>query len=182
MDKEKYSGDGVVVGSGTIAGRLVYVYMQDFTVMGRSLGKSHSGKICHLMDLAIKAGAPIIGIIDLGGARIQEGVGQYGSIFYRTTLASGIVPQFCLIRGPCAGAAVYFKDDIARVEDPKTMRIQKVNEYRQKFANPYVAAEECWSDSIIEPKEMRSSLILLFEQLKRKAELRPGKKLGSIPL
>jgi acetyl-CoA carboxylase carboxyltransferase component len=107
MDNQKYYGDGVVVGSGTIAGRLVYVYSQDFTVMGGSLGKSHASKICHVMDLAIKVGAPVIGIIDSGGARIQEGLGQYGSIFFRNTLASGIIPQFCLILGPCAGGAVY---------------------------------------------------------------------------
>ena len=449
MDKEKFYGDGVVTGSGTIDGRLVYVYSQDFTVMGGSLGKAHASKICHVMDLAIKVGAPVIGIIDSGGARIQEGLGQYGSIFFRNTLASGIIPQFCLILGPCAGGAVYspalcdfifmvdgiskmhitgpnvikavtgeeitaedlggakvhsqksgvahlvaatekecfeqvrkllgflpsscreispsgpdsddpkrlteevekvipdnpqraydmkkiiravadgrdffeiqqdfaknmiigfirlngksigvianqpmvsagsldidasdksarfirfcdafnipilnlvdcpgylpgkhqefggiirhgaktlyayceatvprvsvivrkiyggamsgmavsklvgtdftvalttaeiaimgpegaaniiFKDEIAKAEDPKAMRAQKVNEYREKFANPYVAAEEGWIDSIIEPKEMRSCLIGLFGQLQGKTEHRPGKKHGSIPL
>ena len=449
MEKEKYYGDGVVTGSGTIQGRQVYLYSQDFTVMGGSLGKAHASKICHVMDLAIKVGAPIIGLIDSGGARIQEGLGQYGSIFFRNTLASGIVPQFALILGPCAGGAVYspalcdfvfmvdgiskmhitgpnvikavtgeeitaeelggakvhsqksgvahlvaeseekcfgmvkkllgflpanyreetprllsadtadrtteeiegiipdnpqraydmkriirlvadqndffeiqedyakniiigfirlgggsvgvianqpmvsagcldidasdksarfirfcdafnipilnlvdcpgylpgkqqeyggiirhgaktlyayceavvprisvivrkiyggamsgmavsklvgtdftialttaeiaimgpeaaanviFKDEIARAEDPKAMRIQKVNEYREKFANPYVAAEEGWIDAIIEPKAMRSTLIQAFERLKGKAELRPGKRHGSIPL
>ena len=89
MEKEKYYGDGVVVGSGKIAGRLVYVYSQDFTVMGGSLGKAHASKICHVMDLAIKVGAPIIGLIDSGGARIQEGLGQYGSIFFRNTHGLG---------------------------------------------------------------------------------------------
>ncbi|MDA8126995.1 MAG: methylmalonyl-CoA carboxyltransferase [Deltaproteobacteria bacterium] len=449
MDKEKFYGDGVVVGSGTMAGRLVYVYSQDFTVMGGSLGKAQASKITHVMDLAIKVGVPIIGIIDSGGARIQEGLGQYGSIFYRNTLASGIVPQFCLILGPCAGGAVYspalcdfifmvegvskmhitgpnvikavtgeeitseelggakvhsqvsgvahlvakteqecfdqvkkllsflpsnyqeappapadcddpkrlvpevekvipdspsraydmkkiiraiadhndffevqpdfakniitgfirlagssvgvianqpsvaagaldidasdkaarfirfcdafniqilnlvdcpgylpgkhqefggiirhgaktlfayceavvprvsvivrkiyggamsgmavsklvgtdftialttaeiaimgpegaaniiFKDEIAKAEDPKAMRVQKVAEYREKFANPYCAAEEGWIDAIIEPKELRACLIGLFGQLKGKQELRPGKKHGSIPL
>ena len=108
MEKEKVYGDGVVVGSGKIAGRQVYLYSQDFTVMGGSLGKAHAGKICHVMDLAIKTGAPIIGLIDSGGARIQEGLGQYGSIFFRNTLASGIVPQFCLILGPCAGGGGLF--------------------------------------------------------------------------
>jgi acetyl-CoA carboxylase carboxyltransferase component len=449
MDKEKFYGDGVVTGSGRIAGRLVYLYSQDFTVMGGSLGKAHASKICHVMDLAIKVGAPIIGLIDSGGARIQEGLGQYGSIFYRNTLASGIVPQLSLILGPCAGGAVYspalcdfvfmvdgiskmhitgpnvikavtgeevtaeelggakvhsqksgvahlvakseqecfeqakkllgflpanyreappwglspddtdrpteeidgiipdnpqraydmkkiirlvaddhdffeiqedfarniiigflrlggssvgvianqpmvgagcldidasdksarfirfcdafnipilnlvdcpgylpgkqqeyggiirhgaktlyayceatvprvsvivrkiyggamsgmavsklvgtdftialttaeiaimgpeaaanviFKDEIARAEDPKAMRVRMVNEYRQKFANPYVAAEEGWIDAIIEPKVLRSYLIGVFEQLKGKVELRPGKKHGTIPL
>ena len=449
MDKEKYYGDGVVVGSAKMAGRQVYLYSQDFTVMGGSLGKSHAAKICHVMDLAIKVGAPIIGLIDSGGARIQEGLGQYGSIFFRNTLASGIVPQFCLILGPCAGGAVYspalcdfvfmvdgiskmhitgpnvikavtgeevtaeelggakvhsqtsgvahlvakteqecfeqarkllgflpsnyretppgvsspddpdrlteeiekiipespqraydmkriirqvadhndffeiqgdfakniiigfirlggasigvianqpmvsagsldidasdksarfirfcdafnipilnlvdcpgylpgkqqeyggiirhgaktlyayceavvprvsvivrkiyggamsgmavsklvgtdftialttaeiaimgpeaaanviFKDEIAKAEDPKAMRIQKVNEYRQKFANPYVAAEEGWIDAIIEPKALRSYLVAAFDRLKGKVELRPAKKHGTIPL
>jgi acetyl-CoA carboxylase carboxyltransferase component len=107
MEKEKFYGDGVVVGSGKIAGRQVCLYSQDFTVMGGSLGKSHAAKICHVMDLAIKTGTPIIGLIDSGGARIQEGLGQYGSIFFRNTLASGIVPQLSLILGPCAGGAVY---------------------------------------------------------------------------
>ncbi|MHB8772885.1 MAG: acyl-CoA carboxylase subunit beta [Syntrophales bacterium] len=448
LDKEKYYGDGVIVGSGTIAGRQVYLYSQDFTVMGGSLGKAHASKICHVMDLAVKVGAPIIGLIDSGGARIQEGLGQYGSIFFRNTLASGIVPQFCLILGPCAGGAVYspalcdfvfmvdgiskmhitgpnvikavtgeeitaeelggakvhsqvsgvahlvaaseqacfdqvkklmgflpanyreappaaapddpnrlteeiekvipespsraydmkriiravadhndffeiqenfakniiigfirlnglsigvianqpmvsagsldidasdksarfirfcdafnipilnlvdcpgylpgknqeyggiirhgaktlyayceatvprvsvivrkiyggamsgmavsklvgtdltialttaeiaimgpeaaanviFKDEIAKAEDPKAMRVQKVTEYREKFANPYVAAEEGWIDAIIEPKEMRAFLIAAFARLKGKAELRPAKKHGIIPL
>ena len=449
LDKEKYYGDGVVVGSGKIAGRQVYLYSQDFTVMGGSLGKAHASKICHVMDLAVKVGAPIIGLIDSGGARIQEGLGQYGSIFFRNTQASGIVPQLCLILGPCAGGAVYspalcdfvfmvdgiskmhitgpnvikavtgeeisaedlggakvhsqksgvahlvakseqecfeqvkrllsflpshyqtlppevsalddqgrpteeiekiipespqraydmkriirsvadhndffeiqedfakniligfirldgssigvianqpsvsagsldidasdksarfirfcdafnipilnlvdcpgylpgknqeyggiirhgaktlyayceavvprvsvivrkiyggamsgmavsklvgtdltialttaeiaimgpeaaanviFKDEIARAEDPKAMRVQKVTEYREKFANPYVAAEEGWIDAIIEPKEMRSYLIAAFERLKGKVELRPGKRHGTIPL
>ena len=449
MDKEKYYGDGVVVGSAKMAGRQVYLYSQDFTVMGGSLGKSHAAKICHVMDLAIKVGVPIIGLIDSGGARIQEGLGQYGSIFFRNTLASGIVPQFCLILGPCAGGAVYspalcdfvfmvdgiskmhitgpnvikavtgeevtaeelggakvhsqtsgvahlvakteqecfeqarkllgflpsnyretppgvsspddpdrlteeiekiipespqraydmkriirqvadhndffeiqgdfakniiigfirlggasigvianqpmvsagsldidasdksarfirfcdafnipilnlvdcpgylpgkqqeyggiirhgaktlyayceavvprvsvivrkiyggamsgmavsklvgtdftialttaeiaimgpeaaanviFKDEIAKAEDPKAMRIQKVNEYRQKFANPYVAAEEGWIDAIIEPKALRSYLVAAFDRLKGKVELRPAKKHGTIPL
>lgn len=107
MEKEKYYGDGVVTGSGKIDGRTVYVYSQDFSVMGGSLGKAHANKICHVMDVAIKVGAPIIGLIDSGGARIQEGLGQYGSIFYRNTIASGAVPQFSLILGPCAGGAVY---------------------------------------------------------------------------
>ncbi|MDI6725924.1 MAG: acyl-CoA carboxylase subunit beta [Smithellaceae bacterium] len=107
LEKEKYYGDGVVTGSGTIDGRSVYLYAQDFTVMGGSLGKVHASKICHVMDLAIKVGVPIIGLIDSGGARIQEGLGQYGSIFFRNTLASGLVPQLALILGPCAGGAVY---------------------------------------------------------------------------
>ena len=107
LDREKFFGDGVVTGSGKIDGRLVYLFAQDFTVMGGSLGKAHASKICHVMDLAVKVGAPIIGLIDSGGARIQEGLGHYGSIFYRNTLAAGVVPQISLILGPCAGGAVY---------------------------------------------------------------------------
>jgi len=106
-DESKFYGDGVVCGSGMIDGRLVFLFAQDFTVLGGSLGEAHAKKICQVMDTAIKVGAPIIGIIDSGGARIQEGLGHYGSIFFRNTLASGVVPQFSIIAGPCAGGAVY---------------------------------------------------------------------------
>ncbi len=100
-------GDGVVSGSGLIDGRRVFVFAQDFTVMGGSLGEEHAKKICLVMDKAVQTGAPIIGLIDSGGARIQEGLGYYGSIFYRNTLAAGVVPQVSVIMGPCAGGAVY---------------------------------------------------------------------------
>ena len=110
MDKKRIPGDGVITGYGTIDGRLVFVYAQDFTVLGGSLGEIHAHKIASLMDLAMKNGAPIIGINDSGGARIQEGVDSlkgYGEIFFRNTMASGVVPQIALIAGPCAGGAVY---------------------------------------------------------------------------
>ncbi len=110
LEKEKYLGDGVVTGYGTINGRLTYVYAQDFTVFGGSLSESHAVKIVKIMDLALKNGAPIVGISDSGGARIQEGVdslGGYADIFYKNTLASGVVPQISVIMGPCAGGAVY---------------------------------------------------------------------------
>lgn len=110
MDKAVAPGEGVVTGYGTVDGRLVYVYSQDFTVLGGSLGEMHAAKICKVMDLAVKVGAPIIGINDSGGARIQEGVDAlsgYGEIFKRNTLASGVVPQLSVIMGPCAGGAVY---------------------------------------------------------------------------
>lgn len=110
MEGKKIPGDGVVTGHGTINGRLVFVYSQDFTVLGGSLGEHHAKKICSLMDMAMQAGAPIIGINDSGGARIQEGVdslGGYGEIFQRNVLASGVIPQISLIMGPCAGGAVY---------------------------------------------------------------------------
>lgn len=103
-------GEGVVTGFGTIDGRLVYVASQDFTVLGGSLGEAHAAKICKVMDLAVKNGAPMICINDSGGARIQEGVDAlngYGNIFYRNTLASGVIPQISVIMGPCAGGAVY---------------------------------------------------------------------------
>ncbi len=102
----KFYGDGVVTGSGLINGRRIYVFAQDFTVMGGSLGESHAKKICLVMDKAIQTGSPIIGLMDSGGARIQEGLGHYGSIFYRNTLAAGVVPQISVILGPCAGGAV----------------------------------------------------------------------------
>ena len=110
LDKEHYLGDGVVTGYGTIAGRPVYVFSQDFTVFGGSLSETHAEKIVKIMDLAMKNGVPVIGLNDSGGARIQEGVvslAGYADIFYRNTLASGVVPQISAIMGPCAGGAVY---------------------------------------------------------------------------
>jgi len=110
LDTQKYPGDSVVTGWGTIDGRLVYVFSQDFTVFGGSLGEVHAEKICKIMDMALKNGAPVIGLNDSGGARIQEGVvslGGYADIFLRNTLASGVIPQISVIMGPCAGGAVY---------------------------------------------------------------------------
>jgi len=110
LAEQKYMGDGVVTGYGTIHGRLVYVFSQDFTVFGGSLSEAHAEKIVKLMDMALKNGAPVIGLNDSGGARIQEGVvslGGYADIFLRNTLASGVVPQISAILGPCAGGAVY---------------------------------------------------------------------------
>ncbi len=110
MSEKRFLGDGVVTGYGTIDGRLVFVYAQDFTVLGGSLGEMHAAKISYLLDLAMKVGAPVIGLNDSGGARIQEGVDSlkgYGDIFFRNTLASGVIPQITVIMGPCAGGAVY---------------------------------------------------------------------------
>jgi acetyl-CoA carboxylase carboxyltransferase component len=110
LDEQRYLGDSVVTGWGTIMGRLVYVFSQDFTVFGGSLGEVHSAKVCKIMDMAMKSGAPVIGLNDSGGARIQEGVvslGGYADIFLRNTLASGVIPQISAIMGPCAGGAVY---------------------------------------------------------------------------
>lgn len=110
MDKVSAPGEGVVAGYGTVDGRLVYVYAQDFTVIGGSLGEMHAKKICKVMDMALKMGAPIIGMNDSGGARIQEGINAlagFGEIFHRNTKCSGVIPQISVIMGPCAGGAVY---------------------------------------------------------------------------
>ncbi|HPD53524.1 MAG TPA: acyl-CoA carboxylase subunit beta [Bacteroidia bacterium] len=133
IDKEKYLGDGVVTGFGTINGRLVYVFAQDFTVFGGSLSETHAKKICRIMDLAMQNGAPVIGLNDSGGARIQEGVvslGGYADIFYRNTLASGVIPQISAIMGPCAGGAVYspaITDFILMVENTSYMFVTVPN-------------------------------------------------------
>jgi propionyl-CoA carboxylase beta chain len=127
MEAQRIPGDGVVTGSGTINGRLVYVFSQDFTVFGGSLSERHAQKICKVMDMAMKVGAPVIGLNDSGGARIQEGVaslGGYAEVFQRNVLASGVVPQISLIMGPCAGGAVYspaMTDFIFMVKDSSYM-------------------------------------------------------------
>lgn len=127
LDKKRYLGDSVVTGWGTINGRLVYLFSQDFTVFGGSLGEVHAEKVCKIMDMAMKNGAPVIGLNDSGGARIQEGVvslGGYADIFLRNTLASGVIPQISVIMGPCAGGAVYspaLTDFIIMVRDSSYM-------------------------------------------------------------
>jgi acetyl-CoA carboxylase carboxyltransferase component len=129
LDKQKYLGDSVVIGWGTVNGRLVYVFSQDFTVMGGSLSEVHAEKICKIMEMAMKTGAPVIGLNDSGGARIQEGVvslGGYADIFLRNTMASGVIPQISVIMGPCAGGAVYspaLTDFIFMVKDTSYMFI-----------------------------------------------------------
>jgi propionyl-CoA carboxylase beta chain len=133
MEKEKYYGDGVVTGYGTIGGRLVYVFSQDFTVFGGSLSETHAEKICKVMDMAMKNGAPLIGLNDSGGARIQEGVvslGGYADIFYKNVQASGVVPQLSAIMGPCAGGAVYspaITDFVLMVENTSYMFVTGPN-------------------------------------------------------
>lgn len=129
MDKVKYPGDGVVTGHGTINGRLVFVYSFDFTVIGGTLGEQNAIKICNMIDMAIKVGAPVIGLNDSGGARIQEGVDSlngFGEIFKRNVMASGVIPQISVIMGPCAGGAVYspaLTDFIFMVRDTSYMFI-----------------------------------------------------------
>jgi propionyl-CoA carboxylase beta chain len=133
LDKQHFPGDGVVTGFGKIHGRLVYVFSQDFTVLGGSLSETHAAKICRIMDLAMKNGAPVIGLNDSGGARIQEGVvslAGYADIFYRNTRASGVIPQLSVIMGPCAGGAVYspaLTDFIFMVEETSYMFVTGPN-------------------------------------------------------
>ena len=133
LENQKFPGDGVVTGFGTIHGRLTYVFSQDFTVLGGSLSEAHAAKICKIMDLAMKNNAPLIGMNDSGGARIQEGVvslAGYADIFYRNTKASGVIPQLSLIMGPCAGGAVYspaLTDFVFMVEDTSYMFVTGPN-------------------------------------------------------
>lgn len=133
MEDKQYPGDGVVTGYGTIDGRLVYVFSQDFTVFGGALSETHAEKICRIMDLAVENGAPVIGLNDSGGARIQEGVnslGGYAEIFYRNARASGVIPQLSAIMGPCAGGAVYspaMTDFVLMVENSSYMFVTGPN-------------------------------------------------------
>ncbi len=147
MDGERIPGDGVVTGSGTINGRLVFVYSQDFTVFGGSLSERHAQKICKVMDNAMKVGAPVIGLNDSGGARIQEGVaalGGYAEVFQRNVLASGVIPQLSLIMGPCAGGAVYspaMTDFIFMVKDSSYMFVTGPDVVKT-VTNEFVTQEE----------------------------------------
>ncbi|MBS1489292.1 MAG: acyl-CoA carboxylase subunit beta [Bacteroidetes bacterium] len=147
LDKEHFLGDGVITGYGTINGRLVYIFSQDFTVLGGSLSETHAEKIVKIMELAMKNGAPVIGLNDSGGARIQEGVvslGGYADIFYRNVLASGVVPQISAILGPCAGGAVYspaMTDFIFMVENTSFMFVTGPNVVKT-VTHENVTAEE----------------------------------------
>lgn len=147
MDKQHFYGDGVVTGYGTVNGRLVYVYAQDFTVFGGALSETHAEKICKVMDHAVKVGAPIIGLNDSGGARIQEGVrslGGYADIFFRNVQASGVVPQISAIMGPCAGGAVYspaMTDFTIMVQDTSYMFVTGPNVVKT-VTNEEVTSEE----------------------------------------
>ncbi|MEM9850028.1 MAG: acyl-CoA carboxylase subunit beta, partial [Bacteroidota bacterium] len=147
LDQQKFYGDGVVTGYGTIHGRLVYVFSQDFTVFGGSLSETHAEKICKIMDLAMKVGAPVIGLNDSGGARIQEGVvslGGYADIFHRNVMASGVIPQISAVMGPCAGGAVYspaITDFIMMVENTSYMFVTGPNVVKT-VTNETVSSEE----------------------------------------
>ncbi|KAB2719413.1 acyl-CoA carboxylase subunit beta [Brucella intermedia] len=147
MEKQKVAGDGVVTGWGTINGRQVYVFSQDFTVLGGSLSETHAQKICKIMDMAMKNGAPVIGLNDSGGARIQEGVASlagYADVFKRNVDASGVVPQISVIMGPCAGGAVYspaMTDFIFMVRDSSYMFVTGPDVVKT-VTNEIVTAEE----------------------------------------
>ena len=147
MDEQKYPGDGVVTGWGTVNGRQVFVFSQDFTVLGGSLSETHAQKICKVMDMAMKVGAPVIGINDSGGARIQEGVASlagYADVFQKNILASGVVPQISVIMGPCAGGAVYspaMTDFIFMVRDSSYMFVTGPDVVKT-VTNEVVTAEE----------------------------------------
>jgi propionyl-CoA carboxylase beta chain len=147
MQADRPAGDGVVTGWGTVNGRIVYVFSQDFTVMGGSVSETHGQKICKIMDMAIQNGAPVIGINDSGGARIQEGVASlaaYGEVFQRNIMASGVVPQISMIMGPCAGGAVYspaMTDFIFMVKDTSYMFVTGP-EVVKTVTNEVVSAEE----------------------------------------
>lgn len=147
MEDQQFYGDGVITGYGTVNGRLVYVFAQDFTVFGGALSETHAEKICKVMDLAMKTGAPMIGLNDSGGARIQEGVrslGGYADIFYRNVQASGVIPQLSAIMGPCAGGAVYspaITDFTLMVENTSYMFVTGPNVVRT-VTNETVTSEE----------------------------------------
>jgi propionyl-CoA carboxylase beta chain len=147
MEKQNYPGDGVITGWGTINGRQVFVFSQDFTVLGGSLSETHAQKICKIMDMAMTVGAPVIGINDSGGARIQEGVASlagYAEVFQRNILASGVVPQISLVMGPCAGGAVYspaMTDFIFMVKDSSYMFVTGPDVVKT-VTNEVVTAEE----------------------------------------
>ncbi|HHI71532.1 MAG TPA: acyl-CoA carboxylase subunit beta [Rhodobacteraceae bacterium] len=147
MEKQKHAGDGVITGWGTINGRMVYVYSQDFTVFGGSLSETHAQKICKIMDMAVQNGAPVIGLNDSGGARIQEGVASlagYAEVFQRNIMASGVVPQISVIMGPCAGGAVYspaMTDFIFMVKDSSYMFVTGPDVVKT-VTNEIVTAEE----------------------------------------
>lgn len=147
MEKQIFHGDGVVTGYGSVNGRLIYVFAQDFTVFGGSLSETHAEKICKIMDMAMKVGAPIIGLNDSGGARIQEGVrslGGYAEIFYRNVMASGVVPQISAVMGPCAGGAVYspaMTDFTMMVENTSYMFVTGPNVVKT-VTNEEVTSEE----------------------------------------
>ena len=192
METQKFYGDGVVTGYGTLNGRKVCVYSQDFTVFGGSLSSAHAGKICKVMDLALKIGVPLIGMNDSGGARIQEGVeslGGYAEIFWRNVQASGVIPQISLILGPCAGGAVYspaMTDFIAMVENSsymfvtgpdviKTVTHEEVT--KEDLGGADTHAEKSGVCQLVYPDERA-----MFEGIRRLMDFLPLNNLDGVPV
>jgi len=184
LDEQVFLGDGVVTGYGTIDGRLVYTFSQDFTVLGGSLAEAHAEKICRIMDLAMKNGAPVIGLNDSGGARIQEGVvslGGYADIFYRNVRASGVVPQISAIMGPCAGGAVYspaLTDFVLMVEGSSYMFVTGPNVVKT-VTHEEVSAEELGGASTHASKSgvahfTAPNELLAISELRRLVSFIPG--------
>ena len=191
MEKTKIPGDGVVTGWGTINGRTVYLFAKDFTVFGGSLSETHAKKINKIQDMAIQNRAPIIGIFDAGGARIQEGVaalGGYGEVFLRNVLASGVIPQISVIMGPCAGGDVYspaMTDFIFMVKDTSYMFVTGPDVVKT-VTNETVTAEELGGASV---HTMRSSIadrayendLEALLQMRRLMDFLPSSNLSGVP-
>ncbi len=191
MERQKFYGDGVITGYGTVNGRLIYVFAQDFTVFGGSLSETHAEKICKLMDLAMKTGAPLVGLNDSGGARIQEGVrslGGYADIFYRNVMASGVIPQISAIMGPCAGGAVYspaMTDFTIMVENTSYMFVTGPNVVKT-VTNEEVSSEELGGASTHSTKSGVTHLtaahdIDCIDQIKRLLSYMPQNCEGKTP-
>jgi len=192
MEQTKYPGDGVVTGWGTINGRQVYVFSQDFTVFGGSLSETHAQKICKIMDMAVQNGAPVIGLNDSGGARIQEGVASlagYADVFQRNIMASGVVPQISVIMGPCAGGAVYspaMTDFIFMVRDSSYMFVTGPDVVKT-VTNEIVTAEELGgarthtSKSSVADGAFENDLIALME-VRRLVDFLPLSNRGKPPV
>ncbi|RMF03132.1 MAG: acyl-CoA carboxylase subunit beta [Alphaproteobacteria bacterium] len=192
MAEQKIPGDGVVTGWGTINGRVVYVFAKDFTVFGGSLSETHAGKITKIQDMALKNRAPIIGLFDAGGARIQEGVaalGGYGEVFYRNVMASGVIPQISVIMGPCAGGDVYspaMTDFIFMVKDTSYMFVTGPDVVKT-VTNETVTAEELGGASIHTTKSSVSdgayeNDVEALLQMRRLMDFLPASNLDDAPL
>ena len=192
MEKSKTAGDGVVTGWGTINGRMVYVFSQDFTVFGGSLSETHAQKICKIMDMAIQNGAPVIGLNDSGGARIQEGVASlagYAEVFQRNVMASGVIPQISVIMGPCAGGAVYspaMTDFIFMVKDSSYMFVTGPDVVKT-VTNEVVTAEELGGASThtkrssVADAAFENDIEALFE-VRRLVDFLPLNNRGKVPV
>ena len=191
MEKSKIPGDGVVTGWGTINGRVVYIFAKDFTVFGGSLSKTHAEKITKIQDMALRNRAPIIGLFDAGGARIQEGVdalGGYGEVFQRNVLSSGVIPQISVIMGPCAGGDVYspaMTDFIFMVEDTSYMFVTGPDVVKT-VTNEEVSAEELGGASVHTTKSSiadkgYSNDVEAMLQMRRLMDFLPSSNLSGVP-